>query len=252
MNLVRNAETTMEPEATREARVDLAAALRLAVRFGLNEGIDNHFTVMLPGAEDRFLLHPFGLHWSEVKASSLIVVDYHGRTVAGEGEVESSAFHIHSRIHKASPRAGCVLHTHMPYATALTMVEGGRLEPAHQNALRFHDDVAYDDGFNGLVFDVGEGDRLARCLAEKRVLFCGNHGVVVVGRTVAEAFDDLYFLERACQVQILAMSTGRPLRHVRDEVARAAFGNCDMTGYARQHFAALKRLLDRDDPDFAH
>ena len=251
MNLVRNAGSKLATDAVRQARIDLAAALRLAVRFGLNEGIDNHFTVMLPGAGDRFLLHPFGFHWSELTASDLIVVDYDGRTVEGEGEAESTAFHIHSRIHKSSPRAGCVLHTHMSYATALTMVEGGRLEPAHQNALRFYDDVAYDDTFNGLVFDVDEGDRLARCLAEKRVLFCGNHGVVVIGRTVAEAFDDLYFLERACQVQILAMSTGRPLRTVKDEVAKATFGNCDMGPYAHQHFAALKRLLDRDEPDYA-
>jgi len=251
MNLVRNAGSKLATDAVRQARIDLAAALRLAVRFGLNEGIDNHFTVMLPGAGDRFLLHPFGFHWSELTASDLIVVDYDGRTVEGEGEAESTAFHIHSRIHKSSPRAGCVLHTHMSYATALTMVEGGRLEPAHQNALRFYDDVAYDDTFNGLVFDIDEGDRLARCLTEKRVLFCGNHGVIVIGRTVAEAFDDLYFLERACQVQILAMSTGRPLRKVKDEVAKATFGNCDTGQYAHQHFSALKRLLDRDEPDYA-
>ncbi len=251
MKLVRNTGSMLATDAVRQARIDLAAALRLAVRFGLNEGIDNHFTVMLPGAEDRFLLHPFGFHWSELTASDLIVVDYEGRTVEGEGEAESTAFHIHSRIHKASPRAGCVLHTHMPHATALTMVEGGRLEPAHQNALRFYDDVAYDDSFNGLVFDIDEGDRLARCLAEKRVLFCGNHGVIVIGRTVSEAFDDLYFLERACQVQILAMSTGRALRNVKDEVAKATFGNCDMGQYAHQHFSALKRLLDRDEPDYA-
>jgi ribulose-5-phosphate 4-epimerase/fuculose-1-phosphate aldolase len=251
MNIVRNADASMSADAAWQARIDLAAALRLAQRFGLNEGIDNHFTVMLPGASDRFLLHPFGLHWSEIRARDLIIVDYGGRTVEGEGEAESSAFHIHSRIHKASPLAGCVLHTHMPYATVLTMIEGGRLEPVHQNALRFYDDVAYDDSFNGLVFDVDEGDRLARCLAEKRVLFCGNHGVIVVGRTVAEAFDDLYFLERACQVQVLAMSTGRPLRRVNDEIAKSTFGNCDMAAFARQHFSALKRLLDRDEPDYA-
>jgi ribulose-5-phosphate 4-epimerase/fuculose-1-phosphate aldolase len=250
MNVVRSSKPA-SVDATWQVRVDLAAALRLAVRFGLHEGIDNHFTVMLPGETERFLLHPYGLHWSEMSASNLIVVDFEGRTIEGEGEVESSAFHIHSRIHKASPRAACVLHTHMPYATALSMVEGGRLEPAHQNALRFYDDEAYEDGFNGLVFDDAEGDRLARAMGEKRVLFCGNHGVVVVGRSVAEAFDDLYFLERACQVQVLAMSTGRKLKRVPDEIAKATFGNCDMQRSADQHFAALKRLLDRDEPDYA-
>lgn len=252
MNLVRNDGSSLAADAVKQARVDLAAALRLAVRFGLNEGIDNHFTVMLPGSEDRFLLHPFGHHWSEHKASDMIVVDFEGRTIEGEGEAESTAFHIHSRIHKASPRAACVMHTHMPYASALTMVEGGRLEPAHQTALRFFDDIAYDDSFNGLVFDVDEGDRLARCLAEKRVLMCGNHGVIVVGRSVAEAFDDLYFLERACYMQVLAMSTGRPLRPVKDEVARSTFGNYDLAPFARLHFSALKRLLDRDEPDYAN
>lgn len=251
MNLVRGAEAKLELDPTRQARIDLAAALRLAVRFGFNEGIDNHFTVMLPGSEDRFLLHPFGYHWSELRASDMIVVDFDGNTVEGEGEAESTAFHIHSRIHRASPRATCVMHTHMPYASALTMIEGGRLEPAHQTALRFYDDIAYDDSFNGLVFDVDEGDRLAQCLAEKRVLMCGNHGVIVVGRSVAEAFDDLYFLERSCYMQVLAMSTGRPLRAVKEDVAKSTFGNYDLAPFARQHFSALKRLLDREQPDYA-
>ena len=114
----------------------------------------------------------------------------------------------------AHPHLGVPVAARLPVPPRALQLPG-RLEPAHQNALRFYDDVAYDDTFNGLVFDVDEGDRLARCLAEKRVLFCGNHGVIVIGRTVAEAFDDLYFLERACQVQILAMSTGRPPRFAR-------------------------------------
>ena len=251
MNILRDRQPRAIADATWPLRVDLAAALRLAVRFGLNEGIDNHFTVMLPGETDRFLLHPYGLHWSEMSAGKMVVVDFKGHTIAGEGEIESSAFHIHSRIHRASPRAACVLHTHMPYATALSMVEGGELAPAHQNALRFFGDVAYEDSFNGLVFDNNEGDRLARALGDKRVLFCGNHGVIVVGRSIAEAFDDLYFLERACQFQVLAMSTGRKLKIVPDEVAKATFGNCDMKHFAEQHFTALKRVLDRDEPDYA-
>lgn len=240
----------MRNDVVQQARIDLAAALRLAVRFGFNEGVDNHFSVMLPGSNDRFLLHPYGLHWSEIKASDLLVVDYDGHLVEGKGEIDATAFHIHARIHRASPRAGCVLHTHMPYATALTMVEDGRLEPAHQNSLRFYDDVAYDDSFNGLVFDSDEGDRLAGALGEKRVLFCGNHGIVLVGRSIAQAFDDLYFLERSCQVQILAMSTGRKLRAVGEALAKSTFGNCDVARAADVHFNALKRLLDREEPDY--
>jgi len=134
-------------------------------------------------------------------------------------------------------------------ATAVIHPEGGPNPQAGEmivQAHTCHPMQANDDGA-GVVTAI----QLARRLAEKRVLFCGNHGVVVIGRTVAEAFDDLYFLERACQVQILAMSTGRPLRNVKDEVAKATFGNCDMGQYAHQHFSALKRLLDRAEPDYA-
>ena len=161
-------------------RVDLAAAFRLAVRLDLHEGVCNHFSVMLPDGK-RFLLNRYGLHWSEVTASNLLALDAAGKVLEGEGEFEKTAFYIHSRIHLANPRATCVLHTHMPYATALTLLEGGRLEMVEQNALRFHDDIAYDDTYNGLVVDNAEGDRLARVLGSKRVMFLANHGVIVVG-----------------------------------------------------------------------
>src|SRR5713101_378431 len=138
------------------ARVDLAAAFRLAVRLDLHEGVCNHFSVMLPRMENegqRFLLNRYGLHWSEVSASNLLALDAQGRVLAGEGEYERTAFCIHSRIHVANPHAACVLHTHMPHATALTLLEEGRLEMVEQNALRFDDDIAYDDVYNGLVVD---------------------------------------------------------------------------------------------------
>lgn len=241
----------MPHEDLSEARKELAAAFRLAVRFGLHEGIDNHFTLLVPGSRQTFLLNGFGHHWSEITAGNLLVVDMEGNLLAGDGVVEPTAFFIHSRVHLASPRATCVLHTHMPYATALSTLEDGRLEPISQAALRFWDDVAYDDRYNGLALDAAEGDRIAAALGDKRILFLANHGVVVVGRSVAEAFEDLYFLERACQVQVLAMSTGRSPRRVPDDVARGAFGNYDLASPARSHYAALRRLLDRDEPDYA-
>jgi ribulose-5-phosphate 4-epimerase/fuculose-1-phosphate aldolase len=144
----------------RAIRVDLAAAFRLAVRLDLHEGVCNHFSVMLPDGK-RFLLNRYGLHWSEVTASNLLALDAEGRILEGEGEFEKTAFYIHSRIHLANPRATCVLHTHMPYATSLTLLEGGRLEMVEQNALRFCDDIAYDDVYNGLSW-TRPGDRLAR------------------------------------------------------------------------------------------
>ncbi len=238
----------------RAARIDLAAAFRLAVRLDMHEGVCNHFSLMLPGNRDRFLLNRFGLHWSEVSASNLLALDASGNILEGEGDFEKTAFYIHSRIHLANPNAACVLHTHMPYATALTLTIPGRLEMVEQNALRFVDDIAYDDEYNGLVVDNAEGDRLARVLGDKRVMFLANHGVIAVGRSVAEAFDLLYYLERACRLQVLALSTGRALRPVRDAVARATYAMLleQNTLYAEAHFGALKRLLDREEPDYVH
>jgi ribulose-5-phosphate 4-epimerase/fuculose-1-phosphate aldolase len=237
--------------AERAVRTDLAAAFRLAVRLDLHEGVCNHFSAMLDGR--RFLLNSYGLHWSEVTASNLVALDGDGNVLDGGGEIEKTAFMIHSRIHVAHPRAKCVLHTHMPYATALTLLEGGRLEMVEQNALRFHDDIAYDDVYNGLVVDPAEGDRLARALGDKRVMFLANHGVIVVGATVAEAFDAMYYLERACRLQVLARSTGGKFRPVRPEVVRTAYRMMldDAPKYAGAHFSALKRILDREEPAYS-
>ena len=240
-----------------QARVDLAACYRLADRFGLNEGIDNHLTMMVPGQTDRFLLPPFGMHWSEVKASDFLVVDFDGRIVSGQGAVEETALYIHQPVHRLSPQGRCVLHTHMPYATALCMLKNPRLEMAVQSALGFYEDVAYDTAYNGLAFDMSEGERLARSLGTKSVLMMGNHGVLVVGRTLPQAFERLYFLERAAQAQVLALSTGRPLQLIPDaiiEKTRAQFragGQVGGQDRAELHFAALKRVLDRCASDYA-
>jgi ribulose-5-phosphate 4-epimerase/fuculose-1-phosphate aldolase len=250
MGMLEQPEVAVSVE--RQARVDLAAAFRLAVRMDLHEGVCNHFTLMLPDSR-RFLLNAYGLHWSEVTASNLLVLDAEGNVLEGDGEAERTAFYIHSRIHLANPRAVCVLHTHMPYATALTLTEPGRLEMVEQNALRFADDIAYDDTYNGLVVDAAEGDRLARMLGDKRVLFLANHGVIVVGPSVAEAYDLMYYLERACRLQVLARATGLPFRKVRPDVVGETYRMilADTPKYAGAHFAALKRILDREEPTYA-
>ena len=244
-------------DALAQARVDLAACHRLADRFGLNEGIDNHLTLMVPGHTDRFLLAPFGMHWSEVKASDFLVVDFDGQIVSGHGAVEDTALFIHQPVHRLSPQGRCVLHTHMPYATALCMLENPRLEMAVQSALGFYEDVAYDTAYNGLAFDVSEGERLARALGTKSVLMMGNHGVLVVGKTLPRAFERLYFLERAAQAQVLALSTGRPLRPIPDAIVQKtiaqfmAGGKVGGQDRAELQFAALKRVLDRSASDYA-
>ena len=239
-------------DESRQERAELAAALRLGAYFELNEGVCNHFSYALPGKEVRFLLNPYGLHWSEVRARDVLVVDGKGRVIEGEGQAELTAIAIHAPVHRNHRRARCVLHTHMPYATALTSIGDGILEPVTQNALRFYDDVAYDRRYSGLAEGEAEGERLALVMGDKRVLFMEHHGVMVVGESIATAFDDLYYLERACMVQVLAMSTGRPLKRVADKAA-ATFANWSGAdgSYARPHFEALKRLLDRVNPGYA-
>jgi ribulose-5-phosphate 4-epimerase/fuculose-1-phosphate aldolase len=222
------------------ARVDLACALRAADDHGFGEGVCNHFSLAL--GDGTFLINPQGLAWREITPEDLVTIDAQGRRIAGRHPVEPTAFFIHGWIHRVAPQAACVLHTHMPYATALTMLDGGRLEMAHQNALRFFGAVAYDDQYNGLVLDEAEAERIARKLSEARVLFLASHGVIVTGPTVAWAFDDLYYLERACMHQVLAMSTGRPLRLIPEHVAARTARQMD--GERQQsdlHLAALRR-----------
>jgi ribulose-5-phosphate 4-epimerase/fuculose-1-phosphate aldolase len=245
---------TLRQPAERQARIDLAASLRLAVANGFHEGIDNHFTLTVPGKPALFYLNPYGLHWSEVRASDLLEVDLDGQVVAGEGLADRTAVCIHGPMHRRG--IACVLHTHMPYATALTQLEDMTLEMVGQNAVGFHGSVAYDYDYNGLALDMAEGERMADILGDKMVLMLANHGVIVVGKSVADAFNSLYFLERACQTQILAMSTGHKMKRIKPSVVastRAQFGGTLPTGQNPYdiHFAALKRQLDRREPDYA-
>jgi ribulose-5-phosphate 4-epimerase/fuculose-1-phosphate aldolase len=241
--------------AEQQARIDLAACHRLASRFGFNEGIDNHLTMLVPGHADRFYLAPFGLLWSEVCASDFMELNFNGEVVAGRGLVEDTALFIHLAVHRLKADARCVLHTPMPYATALSTLDDPELLMVAQTMLGFHDEVAYVD-YNGLAYDSSEGERLARALGDKSVLILRNHGALVTGTSAAEAFERLYFLERACQVQLLALGTGKALRVIDAAVVShtaAQFRSGTQVGGEERvelHFSALKRLLDRTEPDY--
>jgi ribulose-5-phosphate 4-epimerase/fuculose-1-phosphate aldolase len=199
----------------REARIDLAAAHRIAVRHGFNEGIFNHLTFLVPGRSDRYYQIPFGMHWSEVKASSFMEVGIDDAKVKrGAGDVERSCYCIHAPIHKALPQAKAVFHTHMPYASALTRLEDPRIKEIGQTEVGMMGQIAYDDLYTGPAFDPEEGRRLAKVIGDKTVLFMANHGISTVGETIAEAYDRLYYVERAAQVQIYAMWTGQPLKQL--------------------------------------
>jgi ribulose-5-phosphate 4-epimerase/fuculose-1-phosphate aldolase len=241
-------------EALHEAKVDLAAALRAAATLGLHEGVCNHFSLALPAdsGEATFLINPQGVHWSDIVPSDLVTVDMNGIRLEGKHPVEPTAFFIHGRIHKAKKNAVCVMHTHMPYATALTLLEEGKLEPASQNALRFYRRTGYYSEYRGLALDNEEGDRICAALADAEVLFMANHGVIVCGDSVANTFDDLYYLERACTVQLLAQSTGKPLRKVPESIAaHTAMQFTQERQQSALHFAALKAGLERRHPGWS-
>jgi ribulose-5-phosphate 4-epimerase/fuculose-1-phosphate aldolase len=225
-------------------RADLALALRAAAHHGLSEGVCNHFSVELPDASGRFLLNPQGLLWSEIGADDIVLVDAHGTVLAGRHPVESTAMFIHAAVHRIC-RQACVLHTHMPYATALTLTQARALDTTlSQNAMRFHGRVAVDAHYNGLALDAREGERIAHAMQGADVAFLGNHGVVVCGQRMDYAYDDLYYLERACMAQVLAQSTGMPLVPVAPEVAAlVAQQSVSERLQGELFFEALRRTL---------
>jgi len=238
-----------------QAKVHLAAAHRLAVLDQLEEGIDNHFTVTVPGSNDRYLILPFGFHWSEARASEMIVFDESGRTLEGKGVVELSAQCIHAPIHRITG-ARVVLHTHQPWAVALNMLEENRLLPATQTAAFFHGHVAYDDTYSGTADTLEEGERLAHAIGNCHTLFMKNHGILVTGGTMGQAYRRLYMLERICRTQILALSTGRPIKVLDDDVIRLVQTPTSDDRHNRDErnrlfFEAMMRVLDVKSPGYA-
>ncbi|AUT47337.1 aldolase [Achromobacter sp. AONIH1] len=212
-------EALFHSEPIHALRADLALALRAAAAHGLGEGVCNHFSVALPGDSDLFLLNPRGLMWHEVQAEDIVLIDAQGNKLAGRHAVEPTAMFIHAAIHRIAGKA-CVLHTHMPHATALTLTSDRALDTTlSQNAMRFHGRLAIDRDYNGLALDVSEGERIAHAMQGADIVFLANHGVVVCGERLDYAYDDLFYLERACQAQVLAQSTGRPLAPVNPELA---------------------------------
>jgi ribulose-5-phosphate 4-epimerase/fuculose-1-phosphate aldolase len=229
-------------------REDLAAAIRLAAYFNLHEGICNHFSVQCEGPDELYLINAYGWHWTEMTPERLLLIDGDGKVLEGEGEVEASARNIHISSHRANPRHKAILHVHMPYATSISMVEGGRLLMAHQTACRFHGRIAYEDKFGGIAVTEEEGQRIAREAKDNSHVDCfflANHGVVCSGPSVAQAFDDLYYLERAAKQQVLAQSTGQELKIIPEDIVEltAKQFNADFEEYSAKHFDALKRLV---------
>ncbi|WP_338585760.1 aldolase [Pseudomonas sp. MAG733B] len=231
------------------ARTELAACFQLAALHGLEEGICNHFSAMVPGRDDLFFVNPYGYAFEEVTADKLLVCDFHGHVVQGEGRPEATAFYIHARLHKQLPRVKVAFHTHMPHATALCLLQGPPLLWLGQTAFKFYGRTAVDEHYNGLALDESEGDRIASVMGNADILFLKNHGVIVAGPTIAEAWDDLYYLERAAQVQLMAMATQRELLPVPHDIAQRAYEQMRLgdAESARAHLHSAMRRLQRSD-----
>ncbi|MFZ9829046.1 MAG: class II aldolase/adducin family protein [Ilumatobacteraceae bacterium] len=241
---------------TREqlARLDLSVAFRWAARLDLHEAVANHFSVAVSDDGQKFLINPAGRHFSQMRASDLLLVDMNQAEFGiGDGQVvDPTAMNLHGQIHKLVPDATCVLHTHMPYATALACLRDFEFLMLDQNACRFYNRIAYDRDYAGMALEASEGERVAKLLGKSRsVLFLANHGVIVIGKTVAEAFDELYYLEKASQLQVLALSTGRELELIPNETAAMVCKQwLEYPNAAEYHFAALTEILDQESRDF--
>ncbi len=235
--------------SVRDIRVDLAAVHRLAAREGLHEGTWNHVSARVPGHPGYIAMSPELTHWSLVRASDVIVLGSAGEVALGAGRPDESAWAIHAPIYAARPDIGCVLHTHMPHATALTLRKKFHFEErAEQHAAAFYRKVAYFDEYDGVVLDLTQGAAMAKALGSKSVLFLRNHGVLLVDRELGAGYTRLYTLERACLFQVLAGTGGHELAPM-SEAAAARVAALD-DAEPRDSFRAMKRVLDAQEPDY--
>jgi ribulose-5-phosphate 4-epimerase/fuculose-1-phosphate aldolase len=238
----------------RQLRIDLAAAFRMVARLGMHEAVANHFSAAVSADGRKFLMNPKWRHFSRIKASDLVLFDLDDAAgVKKRPDVDPTAWAIHGQMHKRLPRARVVMHLHPPFATTIAALADPNVKPIDQNTARYFNRLAIDDSYAGMADSEQEGERLARLLGNRSRLMMGNHGILVTADTVGEAFDDIYTLERACQVLVQAYSTGRPLKVLPDEVAESTAQDWEqITDFSIAHFEEMKRVLDDEDPSYAH
>jgi len=230
----------------RELRIQLAAAYRLADKYGMSELIYTHISLRVPGPTPTYLLNPHGMLFNQITASSLVKLDLAGNLVGpSEWPVNRAGVAIHGSILAARPDINCVFHTHTPYTTAVSALQCGLL-PMSQAALRFQGNTTYHD-YGRAASDGAEGARLVKDLGDKSVMILRNHGSITTGKNVGEAFVAAFYLERACQFQILAQSAGVPLTLPDDDIV-AASGNRPPSD--DRAWPSLLRELDREDTSY--
>lgn len=237
-----------------QERSDLAAAFRWTARLNMHEGVANHFSLAINDSGTRFLMNPNQMHFARIKASDLIEVDADNPdTLQGPNAPDPTAWGLHGGVHRGCPHARCVMHVHSIFATVLASLADSRLPPIDQNCATFFNRYVIDDGYGGLAFE-DEGDRCAALLNDpaKKVMIMGNHGVLIIGQTVAETFNRLYYFERAAETYIRALQTGQPLRVLPDHIAEKTAR--ELETYPEQdarHLAELRAILDAEAADYA-
>jgi len=236
-----------------EERSDLAAAFRWTAREGMHEGVANHFSLAVSDDGTRFLINPFGRHFARIRASDLLLLDANDpETLDRPDAPDPTAWGLHGAIHRACPHAACVMHVHSVHATVLACLADSRLPPIDQNSAMFFGRQVIDSHYGGMAFEA-EGARCAALLSDPKVrtMIMGNHGVLVIGGTVAETFNRLYYFERAAETYIRALQTGRPLRVLSDEIAeRTAREWEDYPDLAGRFLAEIRAMLDAEGADY--
>lgn len=238
-----------------DERVDLAAAFRWTARLGMNEAVANHFSLAVSDDGKKFLINPNQRHFSRIRASDLLLLEADDPDVLGRPDApDPTAWGLHGSVHRLVPHARCLMHVHSTFATVLASLQDSRLPPIDQNTAMFFNRTVIDENYGGLAFE-DEGTRCAGMLGDPKVqaMIMGNHGVLVIGQTVAEAFNRLYYFERAAETYIRALQTGRPLRVLSDEIAESVAASMDVyPDMADRHLADLKVILDEQEPAYRH
>ncbi|WP_261842232.1 class II aldolase/adducin family protein [Aliamphritea ceti] len=235
-----------------QLRIDLAAAFRLIHELDMHESVANHLSAAVSADGKSFLMNRRWMHFANVTASNLQLLNSEDESIMQTDEApDASAWAIHGNVHKAFPQARVILHVHSTYATALSTLKDPRILPLDNNTARFFNRIAYDTNFGGIATSDEEGKRIMDTFEGKKALMMGNHGVSVVGETVAEAFESLYYLEKACKTMVLAYSTGQPLNVLPDDLAEETAASWDeFKGAGDAHFEQLKAMLEKKDPSF--
>jgi ribulose-5-phosphate 4-epimerase/fuculose-1-phosphate aldolase len=248
-------DTNLKPNLSNwQERVDLAAAFRWTARLNMHEGVANHFSFAINDDGTQFLMNPNQMHFSRVKASDMIVVDANDpKTLSGPNAPDPTAWGLHGGIHRHCPHARCAMHVHSIHATVLATLKDSRLLPIDQNCATFFNRYVIDDHYGGLAFEE-EGERCAGLLSDpkQKVMIMGNHGIMIIGATVAETFNRLYYFERAAETYIRALQTGQPLRVLSDEIAEKTAQELeDYPEQDERHLSELKAILDDEGSNYA-